>query len=294
MRVAIIGNNKCWHAGRLTAALQSKGIGTDNFLPQMFRASVGGSSGITVRGLALDGYDIVLVRSLPGGSLEQVIFRVDVLHHLEDMGVPVINRPSCIEKTVDKYYTSALLAAGGIPTPKTVVTENYNTAMSVFSEMKDVIVKPLFGSLGLGIVRLTDEDTAHRVFRAWQSCNYVFYIQEYIPHNNRDIRAFVLGSRVIASMQRLGDGWKTNINRGARAESMVIGPALEELCLKTANILGADYLGVDILVSNEGKPYVIEANSIPGWKGLQETTNLDIALEIADFVIAKGGLAASG
>lgn len=287
MRVAVIGNSRCWHAGRLTAALQNKGIETNNFSPKMFCASIGSSTGVAVKGKALEDHDIIVVRSLPGGSLEQVIYRVDVLHHLESIGVPVINRPTCIEKTVNKYYTSALLAVGGVPTPKTVVTENYNTAMAIFSEMQDVIVKPLFGSLGLGIVRLTDEDTAHRVFRAWEACNYVYYIQEFIPHNNRDMRAFVLGSKVIASMLRIGDNWKTNINRGARAEAIKIGPELEELCFKTAAILGADYLGVDILINEEGKPYVIEANSVPGWKGLQKTTNLDIASEIADFIRGK-------
>ncbi len=287
MRVAVIGNSKCWHAGRLVRALQGKGVETESYSPKMFCASVGNGSGVTVRGTPLEDHDMVVVRSVPGGSLEQVIYRVDVLHHLENMGVPVMNRPTCIEKTVNKYYTSALLEAGGVPTPKTVVTENYRTAMAIYKDMKDVIVKPLFGSLGLGIVRLTDEDTAHRVFRAWEACNYVYYIQEYIPHSNRDIRAFVLGSQVIASMLRIGDNWKTNINRGARAEAIKISPELEGLCLKTAAILGADYLGVDILIDEEGKPYVIEANSVPGWKGLQETTSLDIASEIADFVRGK-------
>lgn len=285
MRVAILGNSGCWHAGRLAAALNKRGVEIGCFLPHRLYASVGSRPYVFSEGNALEEYDALVVRSLPGGSLEQVIFRVDVLHRLENAGVLVINKPGCIEKTVDKYYTSALLEANGIPTPKTIVTERFEEAMSAFKKMRNVVVKPLFGSLGLGMVHITDEDTAYRVFRAWQACRYVFYIQEFIPHENKDLRAFVLGPQVIASMLRMGDGWKTNINRGARGKPVQLDSYLEKLCLRTADVLGAQYLGVDILVSTDGLPYIVEANSIPGWKGLQETTKVDIAQAIADYII---------
>jgi RimK family alpha-L-glutamate ligase len=157
--------------------------------------------------------------------------------------------------------------------------------MAAFRLMGDVIAKPLFGSLGLGMVRLTDEDTAHRVFSAWRVCQYVYYLQEFIPHDNWDIRALVVGNRVVAAMRRMADGWKTNITRGATAEAIKLPAELEQLCLRIASTLDAAYLGIDLLADDKGTFYAIEANSAPGWKGLQEVTDLDIAAEIADHVV---------
>ena len=289
MRIAIIGNNQCWHAAKLAAALEELETKVTFALPRRMCASIGkrpyvscsdGSSTVS-----LDDFDAVVVRSVPGGSLEQVIFRVDALHRLENAGVKVMNSADCIEKTVDKYYTSTLLEDRGVPTPRTVVTERFEEAMAAFGAMGDVIVKPLFGSLGLGMVRISDEDTAHRVFKAWQACRYVYYIQEYIAHDNWDIRAFVIGSRVAAAMKRSSDNWKTNISRGGIAEPITLSSEQEGLCLKTASALGAAYLGVDLLVDRDGLSYVIEANSAPGWRGLQNVSEVDIACELAKHVV---------
>lgn len=289
MRICIIGNNQCWHAAKLAAAFADMEVKVAFVLPRQMCASIGkrpyvscsdGSSTVP-----LDDFDAVVVRSVPGGSLEQVIFRVDLLHRLENAGVKVINSADCIEKTVDKYYTSTLLEDHGVPTPRTVVTERFEEAMDAYREMGDVIVKPLFGSMGLGMVRISDEDTAHRVFRAWQACRYVYYIQEYIAHDNWDIRAFVIGSRVAAAMKRSSDSWKTNISRGGIAEPFTLSPEQERLCLKAASALGAAYLGVDFLVDRRGFSHVIEANSVSGWRGLQQVSGLDIACEMAKHVL---------
>ncbi len=290
MRIAIIGNRKCWHAAKLAAALEELDIKAAFALPRHICASIGKRPYVScTEGLStvpLDDFDAVVVRSLPGGSLEQVIFRVDLLHRLENDGVTVINRADCIEKTVNKYYTSALLEDHGVSTPRTIVTERFDEAMAAYKAMGDVIVKPLFGSLGLGMVRISDEDTAHRVFRAWQACRYVYYIQEYIEHDNWDIRAFVIGARVVAAMKRSSDNWKTNISRGGTAAPFALSPEQERLCLKTASALGAQYLGVDLLVDRDGFSHIIEANSVPGWRGLQKVTDLDIADELAKYIVS--------
>lgn len=290
MRIAIIGDNRCWHAAKLEAALRGKGVETICVLPQQMHASIGAKPHITScsrseGSVALDECDAVVVRSIPGGSLEQVIFRVDVLHRLENAGTRVINTPGCFEKTVDKYYTSFLFEDHGIPTPRTVVTESFDEAMAAFQSMGDVIAKPLFGSLGLGMVRIADPDTAHRVFSTWRECQYVYYLQEFIPHDNWDIRALVVGNHVLAAMRRIANGWKTNIKRGAKAEPLKLSAVTEELCLRIASIVGAAYLGVDLLVDAKGATYAIEANSAPGWKGLQEVTEFNVADEIADHII---------
>jgi RimK family alpha-L-glutamate ligase len=300
MRIAILGNQRCWHAGKLAAALEKVDVEAICVPAPQMVASVGRRPFVTscrktYAGVSLENVDAVVVRSIPGGSLEQVIFRVDVLHRLEDAGVRMINRPSCIEKTIDKYYTSFLFEDHGITTPRTVVTEDFDEAMLAYESMGDIVAKPLFGSLGLGIVRISDADTAYRVFSAWRTCQYVYYLQQFIPHGNSDLRALVVGDRVIAAMRRVGIGWKTNINCGAIAERVCLTAAQEELCLRIAAIFHADYIGVDLLTDDDGRDYAIEANSAPGWRGLQEVTDFDLAAELADhFIRCSKGSAMAG
>lgn len=232
--------------------------------------------GLTGPQAALETLDALLVRSLPGGSLEQVIYRMDVLHRLEDLGLKVINQPAVLEKTVDKFYTLALLAGAGLPVPKTVVTERYDQAMEAVRKLGAVVVKPLFGSLGLGMVLVDNLDVAHRVFRALELGRYVYYLQQFLPHGQEDFRIFVVGGEVIGAMRHRGNSWKTNIACGAVAEYVEPDQSLSRLALKTAEVLGADYIGVDILISNN-QPYILEANGIPGWSGLQSVSPIDIA-----------------
>ena len=152
--------------------------------------------------------------STPKGSLEQTSARADAVAWREDAGIAVVNPPRAIERTVDKFYTSALLERAGLATPQTVVCERVEDAAATFRSMGDVIVKPLFGSMGLGMVRVSDEETAWRVFRALEASRGVYYLQRAIPHAGRDIRAFVVGDRVVAGTERRPPGWRTNIPGG--------------------------------------------------------------------------------
>ena len=102
-----------------------------------------------------------------------------------------------------------------------MVAERFDEAMAAFEELGgDVVVKPLFGSEGRGIVRVSDADTAYRVFRALELGRYIYCLQEFVPHGREDIRAFVVGERVIGAMLRRGPGWKTNAAQGAKGEPL--------------------------------------------------------------------------
>ena len=285
MRIGILGSRRGWHVEALRRALDSRGIPAECFPITRLVARISDEPRVRIEGQILEDYDAVIVRSIPAGSLEQIIFRVDVLHRLEDLGVRVVNSARTIERTVDKYYTSALLEDRGIPTPRTVVTERFDEATEAFKELGDAVVKPLFGSEGRGMVRVCDEDAAYRVFRALELGRYVFYLQEFIPHANEDIRAFVIGGEVVAAMVRRADTWKTNVAKGARTEHLELSEGLRQLSLRASRVLGADYAGVDILKAEGGGYYVTEVNGIPGWKGLQSTTSVDIAGRIVEHVV---------
>jgi len=297
MKVAILGQPNNWHTTALQAALARRGVEAPCApIIQVVARLVGRPRVSTVSPAAtnasepLEECDAVFVRGIPGGSLEQIIFRVDVLHRLENAGVQVVNSPAAIERTVDKYYTSTLLEDAGLPTPRTVVTEQFDQALAAFHELGgDVVIKPLFGSEGRGMVRVSDPDIAYRALRALELGRYVYYLQEFVPHGCEDIRAFVVGEQVVAAMVRQGHSWKTNIAQGARAVPLSADASLTAIACRAARAAGADYAGVDILVRQGGDYTVIEVNGIPGWQGLQEVTQVDIADQIAGYVLSRAG-----
>jgi len=292
LKVGIIASDRGeWHVQQLQSELTRRGVEAYVLPPTRFLSRVEARPRVSVRRYGIDDYDAVVVRKVPGGTPEQVFYRMDVLHRLEDIGIYVINPAESIERAVDKYYTSTLLEDAGIRTPRTVVTERFSEAMAGFEELgSDVVVKPLFGSLGMGIARVSDRDVAYRVFRALEMTRSVYYLQEFIPHGKRDIRAFVVGGRPVASMLRVAEDWKTNISGGARAEPHELEEELAELSVKASEAVGLEYAGVDLLRSErDGAVYVVEVNSTPGWQGLQTVAERNIASVIVDHILTRLG-----
>lgn len=229
----------------------------------------------------------VIVRPIGRGSLEEIIFRMDLLHRLRRLGLYIINPPHAIERSVDKYHALALLEEAGLPVPRTVVTECSREALKAFHELGgDVVIKPIFGSRGIGSTRVSDPDVAERIFRALEFHHQVIYIQEYIPHGNYDLRLFVLGNRVIAAMRRVANSWKTNVSQGATPVPYKPTREIEELAIKASEVIGCEVSGVDILETDRG-PFIIELNSQPGWMGLQTVTDFNIADEIVNYVLKR-------
>jgi len=242
---------------------------------------------ITIHGTvdAVRELDAVIVRPIGRGSLDEVIFRLDALHRMERQGLPVINPPSAIEKAVDKYRALTLLEENGIQVPRTVATENDRLTMVASQELGgDVVMKPIFGARGMGITRVSDAEIIGRISRTLAFHHHVLYLQEFIPHGTRDIRAFVVGENVVAAMYRVGTTWKTNVSQGADAVPLTPAAEVEELAVHAAKVLGCEVAGVDILEGPDG--YVVnEINSQPGFHGLQSSTQIDVAGAIVDYVV---------
>lgn len=289
MNVGILSASRGWHVEELERALRARAA-RPVYLPiEALVGRVCRAPALSAGGTRLDDLDAVIVRIIPRGSLEQIVFRMDALHRLERLGVYVLNPTAVIERTVDKFYTSALLEEAGLPTPPTVVAERLEDAMSALRAFGDVIVKPLFGSNGRGMVRVDDEEVGYRVFRALELDRAVYYIQRAIPHGGCDVRAFLVGGRVVAAgLRRAAVGWRTNVSRGATIESLTLPAEWEALCVQAAAAVGAHCAGVDLLPADSGEVYVLEVNGIPGWRGLQSATaGLDIAGAIADFLLQE-------
>ncbi len=291
MRVAILSASAGWQTDELCRALSERGHAGVVVPYGGLVASLGtpGADSLSSQRASILDADAVLSRIIPGGSLEQIIFRVDALHWIEDRGIPVMNSPRAIERCVDKFYTTALLQEAGLPVPETVVCERADEALAAMREMGDVVVKPIFGSLGHGIVRVSDPDLAHRVVESLEQLRSVFYVQRAVNHGGCDIRVFVVGGRVLGAIERRApDGeWRTNVSRGGTVRPVDLPPAWAQYALRAAAAVGADYAGVDLLPSTDGTIFVLEVNGIPGWKGLQQATGIDVAGAIVDHLAHK-------
>ncbi|TET64728.1 RimK family alpha-L-glutamate ligase [Candidatus Bathyarchaeota archaeon] len=281
-------NENSWSSIQLREALARRGIPHVCFsFPQLI-ARVGYRSYLSVSNIKIpEELDALMVRPIGRGSLEEIVFRMDVLHRLERLGLYVINPPRAIEHCVDKYAVLAILEENGIPVPRTAITENVGEALKAFHELGgDVIVKPIFGSRGVGSTRVTDPEVAATIFGTITFYHGVIYIQEFVPHGFSDIRAFVLGNRVVAAMKRVARTWKTNYSQGAKPVSMKLDANLEEMAVKSTSVVKCKIAGVDILESSKG-PFLVEVNSQPGWRGLQSVTNVNVADEIVDFIFSE-------
>ncbi len=208
-----------------------------------------------------------------------------MLSAIEEYGIKLINSRESLEIASDKFLTSIYLERYKIPTPKTIICENPNDAIEAFEELGgDILLKPLFGSKGVGITRINDKGFAENVIYTLSQLNEIFYLQEFIEHNNRDIRILVLGDKAIAGMYRVSDNWKTNIHAGARMEPLELTEELKTLAIKAAKITKTEIAGVDIVESEKGL-LVLEVNSIPGFTALQKVTDINLAEEIVSYFL---------
>ncbi|NOT27735.1 MAG: RimK family alpha-L-glutamate ligase [Acidobacteria bacterium] len=294
MNIVILSSHTGWQTDELLRAMGERGhvgcvLPYEGLVARVGRHSTGALSHLSSARTSILDADAVLARIIPTGSLEQIIYRVDALHWVEDRGVPVMNSPRTIERCVDKFYTTALLQEAGIPVPETVVCEGAAAALDACRAMGDAIVKPIFGSLGRGMIRVTDPEVALRVVEPLEQVSSVFYVQRTIDHGGRDVRVFIVGGRVVGAIERIAPAgeWRTNVARGGAVKAIDLLPAWAEMALSAAAVVGADYAGVDVLQSRDGEVFVLEVNGIPGWKGLQQATGIDVAGTIVEHLIER-------
>lgn len=236
----------------------------------------------------LQQYDCLLARAMPSGSLQQVVFRMDVLLKLHQQGMVIINPPRTIEMAVDKYLCLVRLGEAGLPLPMTAVSQTLETALNQFQRLsQDVVIKPLFGSMGRGLERIDSMDLAVQRFTEILDRDEVLYQQSFIPHSGYDLRLLVVGDRVF-SMRRNNSHWITNLSQGGIGSPHTASQRELELAQAAAVAIGASIAGVDLIYdSRNGEPMILEVNSAPSWRGISAVLNVDIAAEILQFLKLK-------
>jgi RimK family alpha-L-glutamate ligase len=294
MSIAIITDEpQAWHTRELKRAFAKRGYASRIVDLRQCRIDLGASSwGIVIPGFAKELPEAAFVRGVPGGTLEQVVLRLDILHALRELGVPVYNDARAIEKSVDKAMTSFLLHRAGVPTPPTWAAEEESAVrrivMKTLADGHSLVTKPLFGSQGKGLRRITEVPLAAPLEAG------VAYLQTWLPPNGErylDWRVLVIGEHAVAAMRRESKHWVTNIAQGAKPRAEDIEGSenadLAGWAVRAARALGMDYAGVDLMRDAAGKPFVIEVNGVPAWRGLQRVTPTNIADALATDLIER-------
>ena len=279
--------NGDWHARRLVKALESRGADVVTTSLKLCAFDTASPTGIVIPGFGGVLPDGAFVRSISHGSLEQITFRLGILHALKEHGVRVWNEPRAIERCVDKSTATFLFQRAGLLTPATITVESETLAKERFGTLQSpVVVKPLFGAQGVGIAKA---DTVHAL-PSGPEVGDVYYMQSFVSPRGpgfEDWRVFVSGGRVLAAMSRRAKTWITNVAQGAIPGACDPDGEMSELALAAIAAVGADYAGVDLIKLADGRLAVLEVNSNPAWRGLQSVTKVDIAAELAgDFLAA--------
>ena len=285
MRIAVLSSPSSWHYRDL-----SRAGGPHNIVALPFSQISSFVSGKTIEvrsgEVELSQFDGVLVRTMPPGSLEQIVFRMDALDQLATNGVPVINPPRAIEIAVDKFLSAACLHRANIKVPESSTCQSVGEAMEAFEAFgRDVVLKPIFGSEGRGITRITDEAIALRGFKLLVQTGAVIHMQRFITHRGSDIRVLVIGDSVFG-MRRINDSdWRTNVSRGARTEPINVDDDLAESAIQAARSVKASLAGIDFLTDENGTRFCLEVNAVPGWKALSRTLNIDVASQVIEHIL---------
>ena len=260
-----------WHTNQLIEAFKNNNKDVETAKINQSSIIIDSEPRIIFEGkeVSLKEIDGAFVRGIPGGTLEEVCFHLDILHFLELHNIIVYNNTVCIEKSVDKVRTSCILNANKIPTPNTYITSNIKDLKKFRNNFSGelCVCKPIFGSQGKGL-EILDNDNVHPDY---ENLNNVYYLQEYLKHPDgkfADWRLFVINDKVIASMTREGSSWINNVANGALCKFFKPTDEMIKLAVDSSLALGMNYSGVDIMLSENGYT-VTEVNSIPAWKGLQ-------------------------
>ncbi|MCL6519717.1 MAG: RimK family alpha-L-glutamate ligase [Armatimonadetes bacterium] len=246
---------------------------------------VDNSGSIRFDGEPAESFDAFILRYF--SQQGEVDYQYDVFELIARSGKLIINSLESLSVAESKAQTTFFLKQAGLPVPRTIITQKIDKAMAAIEKFGTAVIKPLYGSHGIGVEKVVPE-TSMEILPTFLQQYRAVYVQEFIPNNERDIRAFVVGDEVVAAMYRYASEgqWKTNVYQGGKCEPCNLTDEMREMCLAAARILGLDYTGVDIIEGPNG-PLILELNGAPSWFGLSDTTSCDIASEIIQYVLWK-------
>lgn len=286
MRIAILSRiARLYSTRRLREAARSRGHQVDVLDTLGFSIYVEpGHPELSYRGKRLKKYDAIIPRISPGITY----YGLAVLRQFEQMGVYKLNPAAAIARSRDKLQAMQILSRHRIGMPRTAFVCRKEDVLPAIEEVggAPVIIKLLEGTQGVGVILAENVKVAQAIIETLQSKRQHVLIQKFVKESKGiDVRAFVVGNRVVAAMRRRSDSddFRSNIHLGGTGEAIQLAPEYEKTAIRAAQILGLRMAGVDMLETHDG-PQVLEVNSSPGLEGIENATGIDIASAIIEEI----------
>lgn len=286
MKLGILSRSpRAYSTQRLKAAALERGHTAKVLDTLRFAIDLAGEEpDLQFRGKTLSDYDAVIPRI--GASI--TFFGLAVVRQFEQMDVYTPNTSNGIANSRDKLRSIQILSRHGVRIPATTFARDRADVLPAIDRVggAPVVIKLLEGTQGIGVILAPDTKVAEAVIETLQSTSQNVLIQRFIAESRgRDLRAFVIGDRVVAAMRRTaqGDEFRSNVHRGGTTEAVELDAEEKEVAVRAAQIMGLRVAGVDMLESDHG-PMVMEVNSSPGLEGIEGATGLDIAGAIVDYI----------
>ena len=286
MKIGILSRKKeLYSTRRMIEAAEKRGHQVRVIDPLRCHMSISASNpSIHFKGESLEGFDAVIPRI--GASV--TFYGTAVVRQLEMMGVYCVNESQAITRARDKLRSMQLLCREGIGLPITGFAHSPDDKEDLLSQIGQppYIIKLLEGTQGKGVVLTETRKAAESVIDAFRNLDAYFLVQEFIAEaRGSDIRCFVVGDRVVAAMTRQArEGeFRSNLHRGGKAVSCEITEEERIMAVRTAEVMGLNVSGVDLIRGRSG-PLVLEVNSSPGLEGIEKSTSVDIADQIIEFI----------
>lgn len=255
--------------------------------PIQFSAELNGTHEIKIGSADARDFNALAIRGLNFNG--ETDFQFEVFEQLDRMGILLVNSPAAIQVAESKFLTSFILQEKGFRIPDSFIVQGLEDAEAFLGKHEDIVAKPLYGFQGYGVIRIKkgERDTRNRIKRLLSEFKCLC-LQRYIPNPGRDIRAFVVGDEVVASIYRFAQigRWKTNIRAGAMPVAHKLTDEQRDMSVKASRYLGLDYTGVDIIEGLDGD-YILEVNGAPAWSGIMEATGRNVAEDIINHIIRR-------
>lgn len=289
MKLAVLSCSlRCYSTRRLREAAASRGHDVKVLNTLKFAIDLEqGEPDLYFRQKLLSHYDAVLPRI--GASI--TYFGTAVIRQFEQMDVFCANSSAGISNSRDKLRSLQILSRHHIGIPKTTFVRDKKDVLPAIERVggAPVVIKLLEGTQGIGVLLAESVKSAEAIIELLQSQKQNVLIQKFVAESKgRDIRAFVVGDKVVAAMRRVAQGqeFRSNVHRGGVTERVILDESYCETAVRAAQILGLRVAGVDMLESKDG-PQIMEVNSSPGLEGIETCTQLDIAGAIVDYIAAQ-------
>jgi RimK family alpha-L-glutamate ligase len=296
-KLLALGPGEGWHADQLRAAAERLGhqLVYAPYESLAARLDAAGQHIATCEAGALTEYDAVLCRTMPAGSLEQITFRLAVLHSAFAAGLPIINPPRTLELAIDKYATLVKVASLGYRVPETIVVQSRKEAMAAFDALGgDVVVKPIFGGEGRGVMRIQDRQLAWYSFSTLDGLGAALYVQKFVPPGGRDTRMLVIGDEVLGIRRTNDRDFRTNVAGGGIGKAVELPPRQLAMARDIAQSMSLVIGAIDLIDCDLHGSVVVEVNGVPGWKGAQGCFGIDLAERMIQCSVAAATAAATG